>query len=400
MLQTTVIYGITFFISLVFCKIYEKKENNFSTAKKILIIMAIIIPPVLLASLRYIVGIDYISYVINYNGIITQFSPGLIIHYYSKEPLYVVITYLGYLLLGNFTGAFYIYSIIYMLFVFEGIRYYNKKMSTTLGLFIFYMTYYLIFFNMVRQMLAVAIILFASRYIFEKKFWKYLVWVIIAGLIHKSAYVMILLYVLNFKLDSKKACKWFYILAIIAPIFMIPLFKIIIWINSLLGIFAKYSSIEINFSFKFLLYVLPTLLFIIFYRKRLLKIDERYELFVRIVFLQLPAQFMGCFIDTADRMSVYFGIFQSILIPLILQTEAESNMEIINMSNKKLKMFFEKIRSFTYGILNNRKWQKTIIISWYLFYYVVIFIVMNSNGVYPFRSIYSMKEFPIDLIMR
>ena len=65
---------------------------------------------------------------------------------------------------------------------------------------------------------------------------------------------MIFLYLLNYKLDSKRISKIFFILATIAPIFMIPLLKIIIWFDGIIGIFTKYSSIDINLNLKFLLY--------------------------------------------------------------------------------------------------------------------------------------------------
>ena len=398
MIKTTIVYAIIFIISLFFCRIFEKK--NLSPKKKIIVLMGIMIPPILLASVRYLVGIDYLAYIINYNGIVTMFSPKMILYFYSKEPLYVITTYIGYLLVGTFTGAFWIYSIIYIFFVFEGIRYYKNKISITLGLFIFYMTYYLVFFNMIRQMIAVAIILFASRYIFQKKFWKYFIWVIIAGLFHKSAYIMIFLYLLNYKLDSKKISKIFFILATIAPIFMIPLLKIIIWFDGIIGIFTKYSSIDINLNLKFLLYVVPTLLFIMFYRKKILELDIRYELFIRIVFLQLPAQFLGCFVETADRISVYFAIFQVILIPLVLKTQIEeSKLKELLFDFKKVTNL-KKIVNYVYIILNDIRWKKVIIVGWYIFYYIVIFILMNSNGVYPYQTIFSMKELPIDKIIK
>jgi len=53
MLQTTAIYGITFLISLLFSRIYDKKEKSLSIIKKVLLIIGIITPPILLASLRY-----------------------------------------------------------------------------------------------------------------------------------------------------------------------------------------------------------------------------------------------------------------------------------------------------------------------------------------------------------
>ena len=137
-----------------------------------------------------------------------------------------------------------------------------------------------------------------------------------------------------------------------------------------------------------------------FYRKKILELDIRYELFIRIVFLQLPAQFLGCFVETADRISVYFAIFQVILIPLVLKTQIEeSKLKELLFDLKKVTNFKE-IVNYIYIILNDMRWKKVIIVGWYIFYYIVIFILMNSNGVYPYQTIFSMKEFPIDKIIK
>ncbi len=399
MIYTTVIYGTTFLISLLFCKIYEKKQETLSIIKKILLIIGILIPPILLATLRYGVGYDYYDYIRSYSMLPKPISINGIIINYSKEPLFFAISSLAYLLSGNFVGMFWLHSIVFIFFIFEGIRYYEDKISITLALLIFYLTYYLVFFNPFRQMIAVAIILFASRYLFEKKFWKYLFWVIVAGLYHKTAYVMIFLYLLTFKLDSKKISRFFYLMVFISPLFIYPFLKLVVYINRKLVIFGAYSVFDVNFNISFLLYILPVLLFIWFYRKKLLQSDIRNEIFIRIVFLQIPAQFAGCFIEYSDRMALYFGIFQIILISAIVKLPTDIKFDI-KFPTIKNNLFFYKIINFIYRILNNKKCQLFIIISWYVFYYFVLYILMNSNGVYPYKTIFEMNEFPIDKVLR
>ena len=343
MVYTTIIYFTVFMISLIFCRIYEKKENNLDENKKLILLVLTAVPLILLATLRYNVGTDYFAYIKNAANIQDLFSLKLIFVYYSKEPLYVIFTYLGMALFHSFVGAVYVYSLIFVFFIIEGIRYYKDKISITLSLFIFCMSYYLIFFNATRQMIALAIVFFASRYLVEKKLWKYIFWIIIAGLFHKTAYVMILLYLLNFKLESPKAIKIYYILILISPLLMYPFMKLVLVLTNMFGIFTRLSKMNIVWNFRFLLYLIPEFIIIFMYRKQILELDKKNELFYRLVVLQFPAQMMGVFVEYADRLSIYFGAFELVLMCLILKARDKTEENRLKLKNIKLDNLLSKI---------------------------------------------------------
>ena len=388
MLTTTIIYFSVFIISLFFCRLYEKKEKNIDEKKKLILIVLSALPLILLATIRYDVGTDYMAYIKNSANIVEMFSLKLVFVYYSREPLYVILTSLGVFLFKNFVGAIYIYSIIFVLFMIEGIRYYKDKISMTMGLTIFCLAYYLIFFNATRQMMAFAIIFFASRYLYEKKFSKYVFWIIIAGLIHKTAYIMIFAYLLNFKLESKKAMSIYYILIVVSPLLMYPFMRLILIATHTLGIFSMLSKINIDLNFRFLLYLIPEFIIVFTYRREILKLDSRNELFYRLVLLQFPAQMMGVFVAYADRISIYFGMFEIVLMSLILKAGEKTEDEKLKFKNEKIDSLFSKIYLSYLKIVNDKRFKIGIIVCWYVFYFCVKYALLNSNGVYPYNTIF------------
>ena len=97
-------------------------------------------------------------------------------------------------------------------------------------------------------------------------------------------------------------------------------------------------------------------------QKDILKENQNNEFFIRALILQIPFQLMGGIIKYTDRFSMYVAIMQVILMPIIFKT------------------------------LQNTKKDKLIklgIIGWYIFYFVVMIVILNSNGVLPYRTIFN-----------
>lgn len=403
MLYTTLIYGFTFYISIVFCRIFEKTREKNSSIKNIMLILGIVFPPIFVATFRYDIGTDYHNYVHYYDLIRKYFSLNSMFFEFTREPLYTLFTYLS-SIIDNSKYAVsmnLVLSCIYMFFAINSILYFKDKISITLGLFIFYSSYYLVYFNIVRQMLAAVIVLYAFRYLWEKKFWKYLLWIVVAGMFHKTAYVLIFLYVFNVNIKFKYKDILYYLSILASPIIIIPLQKVLAWFSMHTGIYTEYLNGTAEVSFCFLLYIVPILILIMLNRKKLLEFDSRCEILIKILFLQIPVQFLGCYIPISDRLSIYFAFFQILLIPMMIQaTKEKCNEEIlpkefkyINKLPKPINIGIEKISKLTNKILNTKDLLAGCVIFWYIFYFVVMFIIAGSNGVYPYKYIIRLLKY-------
>lgn len=373
-MKSVLIYGITFAMSLILCYIYEKRVDKNSLKNRFIWTLLIIAPTVILAGIRFDVGIDYLSYESDFYQ--NKFEIGF--KYYIKEPLNFLLNVIVYQICPNAVAMFFVYAFITMFVFFKAIDYYRDRMSLTLALFIFYMTYYLVSYNVIRQMIAVVIILYATRYIFEKKFWEYLLCVVVAGMMHKSAYLMIVLYFFydenlrflkkvklskKFNISISENLQSIIIYGIIGllPLLLVPLIP---KITNFLGIYRGHLLKETHMSFKFLLYVLPILTLIFVYRKEILKESKSNEFFIQCMILQIPFQLMGGMIKYVDRFSLYFAIMQIVLIPILFY----------NLGNSKMDKFI-----------------KMSIIGWYLFYFTVMIIILKSNGVMPYQTIFNQE---------
>ena len=185
------IYVIAFGISLILCRIYEKKIDKSVKKNRVIWSVLILAPAILLASFRYGIGIDYFGYQTQVREL-KGFS-----HYYIREPINYLILIIAKLCFSSVNIYFFLYAVLTTAITFKAIEYFKEKISITLSLFIYYMTYFLVAFNITRQLLAVAIILYGIRYIYEKNLKKYLICVIIATMVHKISIAMIILYFLN-----------------------------------------------------------------------------------------------------------------------------------------------------------------------------------------------------------
>ena len=377
MIKSALVYGISFFISLILCYIYEKKIDKSIFKNRIIWTLLIIAPTVIIAGIRFNIGYDYLEYE-------RQFYENKLnnLQFYLKEPLNMILMMIVYYVARKAVIMFFVYSFITMFVAFRAIDYYRDRLSITLSLFIFYMVYYLISYNIIRQMIAVVIILYGTRYIFEKKFWKYFLCTLIATGIHKTAVLMIILYWFNddnieilknikfiksLKLNFKETIKPYivYIFIAIIPFVLLPIIPKLI---SMFGIYRSYLSRETSLSLDFMLYILPILWIVLIKRDEIIQENKSNDFFIKMLILQIPFQLMGGFIKYFDRYSLYPAITQIILIPILYK----------NLSSSKFN-----------------KCVKLGIISWYTVYFVGMFFILKSNGTVPYTTLitYWLKEF-------
>ena len=176
---------------------YFREKNRTMAYLAILSISFILI---FISSIRYWVGTDYAQYFYSYSAFAKNVVRAI---KELDEPGLNVLSWLSEKTIGNFSGMFFYMSLVTILFCCYSIYKYS---TNYLYSFFLYITAgcWMLSFNAVRQCAAIALLLFGVRYIYERKFWKYLFIVLIAFLFHRSAIVFILLYfVLDKKVDPK-----------------------------------------------------------------------------------------------------------------------------------------------------------------------------------------------------
>lgn len=142
----------------------------------------------LASGFRYNVGTDYAHY---YHLFIYQ--DGM---FEYKEPGYVFLVKLFSDLGLNPQVMFLCFSFVTIFLFYKSFQYYfrHSEVGYLFATLLFIPFFYFFSLNAIRQALAVAIFFYSIRYIFEKRFVKYFVLIVVGSLFHRSILVMLPLY--------------------------------------------------------------------------------------------------------------------------------------------------------------------------------------------------------------
>lgn len=164
-----------------------------------LIAAAAVIPSVLVGGLRFEVGTDYLVY-LRENHIIGSVFAGKPI---DTEPLYRVIVEIGYFFRSE-QLVFFITALLFSVFIFRFI--FDQSQDWVLSVILLLLTgVFNQSLNLMRQMVAVAIGMYAAKYALRKELFKYFLFVGIAVMIHKMALLFLPFYfVVDWKFITKK----------------------------------------------------------------------------------------------------------------------------------------------------------------------------------------------------
>ena len=226
-------------------------------------------------------GYDRYIYAEVFQGLHTSIANGELfnkafIEYFGKEPIFGLINDA----IALFTPNRYIFILVYTLFVYGiySFNFYLYTRNTYLALLIFEGLMFFFTFTYLRQILAAGIIWIAIPYIAKRQLKKYILFVIIATLIHNSAIYMILLYFIPRKKNKGKK-----IILLMIFLFFLGISGITKFIFSLSGnaisnerIAGYANTAEVGFRIE---YVIESVLFLILFFKNYKKIgNDSYSL--------------------------------------------------------------------------------------------------------------------------
>ncbi len=191
MLQSIIVYSLLMFTMILFA-VYASKRNGYISSSGLLVKRSfwrfeVIFPLILFAiifGMRYDVGVDHLGYL---EGYLNKEYVG------KNEPLFFLFSEIGWKLNWHYVLYFCVIAFTQALFFFYAFK--NERyIYPFLVFFLFTNGEWLNWMNVIRQSLAACIWIFSLKYIEDKKFWKYLIWCVVATLIHKSAIMLIVFY--------------------------------------------------------------------------------------------------------------------------------------------------------------------------------------------------------------
>ena len=260
-----------FFCGFIYKLKHQDLYEDFFYVPSISYCIALTLPIVVSAALRTTFGdqgykISYRALNINFNGLIEIIKSG------AKGPGYYVLTYIGTKIFGNNAEVFFFVIAVFQIYSLTKLY---RKYSTDLwlGVFIFVATtdYLSWMQNGIRQFIAVTWILLFSDWIFEKKYIKMCIVILIAATIHSSALLMIpIIYIVQGKAFNGKTA----LVSVMVVALLVYLDSAVPIVNELLS-GTDYSNAVADWQtsnndgvniFRVLVYSAPTILALLDYR--------------------------------------------------------------------------------------------------------------------------------------
>lgn len=265
MLGTLGIYLLLAVYTSFFAWLTSLAKNKITM--KILGFLTILIPTVV-AAIRENVGTDYNNYVDIFNGI--PIRDNLEIGFTTLVDVIKLFS-------DNVTILFFILQWLISYFILKTLLYYKKYINVGLGMFIFMMLFYLTGLNIMRQMAAVSIGLYAIRFIFEKNLFLFSLFILFGMSFHMSEIILLPFYFVYNTSIFRQNNKNIWILVIISVLLIFNMDIISVFIGNIIPIFAhqvgyfqkkSFFSLSIIGILKNLILVLPAIWIFVRYKIR------------------------------------------------------------------------------------------------------------------------------------
>ena len=325
------------------------------------------LPFAVIAAFRVNVGTDYTNYV----KMFSEFSSLSLSEFLKLDGrveigFFIIVKFLQ-LFSASEKLIFFVIEFITIYTVFFTLYKYGKNINVWACGAIYFVLYFHLTLNIVRQALAMSFVFLAIYYLINKRYCKYIIWNGVAVLFHKTAIIcfVFLLVMLLLRRDYRRQTVkiqlspirlLFYIAIVLSPVII----RMIIPVLLRMEFFSKYVYYDVNVGnkiglgmiFKYALFAAP-ILFVTLRKGRVnilqLKLFDLYTLF-------LPISSIGYFISFANRLYLYPEMIVMVLVSSFVSS----------LNSKRTKVGL----SVYYVVL-------MIVI------YVYDYLILNLNETYP-----------------
>lgn len=306
-------YFISLILSLLFCFFSLRSKSKIL---KILFACCSMLPFFFVAAFRApSVGIDtWKNYIPTFNFIVEYKR------YVHVMPILMQKYSIGFAYIFNLLAQmtshsqviFILGSFVIVFFTFAAI--YQQSKNKYISIILFLITgAFLLSMNGMRSYMACAIVLFSLKYIYNKNFLKFLIFILIASSVHSSAIIFILLYPLyNYRINSAQILILLGIAAF-SPFFIEKVFYFLLKNTSYRGYFAS-SGVFINPLYTMLIInIILFLLFLSNYKRY--KTDYKYNFYLKLQLISIMVCIFSFVLTQSYRLEQMIDFFQILTIP-------------------------------------------------------------------------------------
>jgi hypothetical protein len=305
---------------------------NFNSLFQKFVIGFITVMFILVAGLRYETGVDWRVYTSMFEDTppINEISDplGRVLIFSSIDYGYCIFISVVKSIHGSIQAVFFIISLIGSIFVYKSVKIYSDGRIMSMLLY-FSLLFFILDMSGLRQGFALSIFFYSLQYVYKRKFWPYLVLLLLAGSFHWSAYLLIPLYFLISKRFSNLVLTCIFLISL--SIFMLKIGWLqFVFVHIFSGfsnefiaskIFTYTDTYESGRGFSAntiasIIFYVSTFILCLYYRLNLEGKNKYFNMFLNIYMCQVVSYFaLYEFIEMADRLRLYFLIANLILLP-------------------------------------------------------------------------------------
>lgn len=288
---------------------------------------------------------DYVKYIKYTNGV---------------EYGYSVFNYLVSRLTNSINVFFFLLNLLTILFIILGLNVLGDKVNFELSIIIYYLLFWSVSLNVMRQSLAASIVFFAfSLYMSNNKLFYFILLILLASSIHQTALLAILLPIIlkitPFKLKIKNVAIWF-LLGLISITFFNPNNRFVITLMNSLPILNKYHNLFINGGMQYitggqgmqlryvLFRIIPSCVFIVLALLYKGSKDKEEGRIINFLFLMTLVSVFFEFVNmnsgVLSRLGMYFSVFQIIFISFLLKRKLSRRNIIVFFISLSVSILF------------------------------------------------------------
>ena len=277
------------------------------------------------AALRFLYGNDYLSYYMWFEHIHSGgYSP------FKTELLYT--------LLNKYLPSFFVLvALSSALLIFLIYRLLTRNLPTEyvwIGMFIFLINPYLFLMNLsaLRQSMATCFFIIAANFAYNKKPLRYLFFVVIAALIHKSAWVLVPMYFLINNKPVKAGTCWVILLTVLALLSLDVLGDVVIWVTGLFND-TNYDYLAGENAQNSVRATLLTSVYFIYTLYNLPRLKGRTLAFGKLYLIGCLLGVLAREVAILTRVQMYFDIFSIVVLPMIFLQVQSRGPVVVNQRN-------------------------------------------------------------------
>lgn len=224
-----------------------------------------------------------------------------------------VLFYLIGKIIYHFGGKFLTFFLFDFIIVISGYCYVkdkNKDYSLFIGALVFCISiYYPASYNILKQGVAIAIILFAIRYVYENKLSKFIIAVLIASSLHGTAIIAIVMWLFwDHKNKKPISLNKSFVLISIAAVVILGYNGVLSYLSGRFNLFSEYTqySSQVEATNRDFYVNLLLLAVVLVFSGKLIKLDNRNQMLICFFIISIFTSYLGFYNPFVKRIGTYF----------------------------------------------------------------------------------------------